>query len=86
MSKKVTLYTMSNCGHCVQAHAFLTELLGPDGFTMVRTDMLLGEDRNDAMRRLRQVTHEPVFPIIFVGDDEVIGFKKDKIKALLDVE
>ncbi|BCS89771.1 glutaredoxin family protein [Pseudodesulfovibrio sediminis] len=86
MSKDVTLYALSTCVHCHNTRDFLTEMLGIDGFKCVFTDRLSGDERNDTMRMLRSVNSELSFPTIVIGDDVVLGFKKDKIRELVEAD
>jgi len=86
MSKEVTLYALSTCVHCHNTREFLTDKLGIDGFKCVFTDRLSGEEKNDTMRLMRQVNSQLSFPTIVIGDDVILGFKKDKIIELLEID
>ncbi|QGY40375.1 glutaredoxin family protein [Pseudodesulfovibrio cashew] len=83
MSKEITLYTISNCPHCNKTRELLTELVGANGFKWVFTDRLFGDERNEAMRRLRAINPDIAFPVTFIGDESVVGYKEDHIRELL---
>ena len=83
MKQDVTLYAISTCVHCTRTKELLLELLGQDGFTCVYTDRLSGDERNVTIRILRRVNPDLSFPTTVIGDAVVIGFKEDKLRALL---
>lgn len=77
----VKVYGLLSCPHCRQAREFLTEQ-GVE-FDYVYLDLLLGEEKGDAMRELRKINPEVTFPTLLIGDKVIIGFKKDRIAEAL---
>ena len=79
----VTLYALRTCTHCRQAKEFLQShrIL----FRTIYLDLLLGEERSEAMRQLRSVNPAYSFPTITVGQKVIVGFKKDEIASALSI-
>ncbi|MFY9940807.1 MAG: glutaredoxin family protein [Desulfobacterales bacterium] len=77
----VTLYSLMTCSHCKDAKKYLRDQ-GVD-FRLIQIDLLVGEERNAAMRALRQLNPECSFPTIQVGDTAIVGFKPDLLHQVL---
>lgn len=77
----VTFYSLMTCSHCKDAKKYLRDR-GVD-FRLIQMDLLVGEDRNAAMRTLRQLNPECSFPTIQVGDTVIVGFKPDQLRQAL---
>ncbi|MFZ7124567.1 MAG: glutaredoxin family protein [Desulfobacterales bacterium] len=80
-TQQITLYALQTCGHCKDTKEFLKGRGIP--FETIYVDMLAGDERNDAMRDLRRINPSCTFPTVRIGDQTVVGFKKDEIKAAL---
>ena len=79
----VTLYALMTCSHCKDAKKYLKEQ-GVD-FRLIQMDLLVGEERNDAMRALRKLNPECSFPTVQIGETVIVGFKPDQLRRALDV-
>lgn len=76
--KKVTIYSTPTCHFCHMAKDFLTSKGIPFEDFNVATDL---EKRKEMMDKSGQMG----VPVIFIEDQMVVGFDKDKIVSLLDI-
>jgi len=76
--KKVTIYSTPTCHFCHMAKDFLTSKGIPFEDFNVSTDL---EKRKEMMDRSGQMG----VPVIFIDDQMVVGFDKDKIVSLLGI-
>lgn len=74
----VTLYALQTCAHCKSTRKYL-EALNAD-FKTIYVDMLTGDERNSALRRLRKLNPGMTFPTVVTQDTVIVGFKKDEIE------
>lgn len=74
--KEVTIYTTDTCGYCKMAKDFFTENNVQYADYNVGTDL---EKRKEMIERSGQMG----VPVIFVGDDMVVGFDKSRLSELL---
>lgn len=75
--EKVIVYTSSTCPYCVAAKEYLNENNVEFEEKNVTVDT---EARNELISKgYRGV------PVIIVGDEEVVGFDKDRLEALLNL-
>ena len=75
--KQVIIYSTPNCTYCAQAKEFFKE----KGIAFTEHDVSAdAEKRQEMIEKSGQMG----VPVIFVGDEMVIGFAKDKIEELLD--
>lgn len=78
---KIKLYGLLSCAHCREAREYL---LGQGvEFDYVYLDLLVGDEKSDTMRELRKINPEVTFPTILIGDNIIVGFKKDQIDEAL---
>lgn len=77
----IVLYGLQTCSHCKSVR----KLLQAQGVTFktVYVDMLVGDARSTAMRRLKKLNPAVSFPTLSVGGTIIVGFKKDAIEAAL---
>jgi glutaredoxin-like protein NrdH len=78
---RIKMYTLSTCGHCRAAKAFLNEIGAKYDYTDV--DLLEGEERQNAIRELRKINQRLTFPTIVIGDTVIVGNNPDAIKRAL---
>lgn len=79
MDKQVTIYSTPSCHFCHMAKEFFTEK------GVQYTDYDVGADlekRQEMMEKSGQMG----VPVIFIGDEMVIGFDKGKIAGMLGIE
>jgi glutaredoxin-like YruB-family protein len=78
MDKQVTIYSTPTCHFCQMSKEFFKE----NGVTYteynVATDL---EKRQEMIQKSGQMG----VPVIFVGNDMVVGFDKEKLSSLLGV-
>lgn len=79
--KNIMLYGLSSCSHCKSVRNMLLE--SKVKFDWVNVDMLVGDERNDTMRRVKKLNPRVSFPTLVVGDEVIVGFKQDKIREAL---
>ena len=80
---QVTLYSLQTCGHCREAKIFLQQ--NQIAFRTVYMDLLVGEERNETMRRLRSINPACSFPTITVDQEVIVGFKEEKLRRALSL-
>lgn len=83
LQKKIKLYTLSTCSHCMRTKRFFNE----NGINMefVDVDLLSGAERERIMNEVRKLNPDCSFPTICIGDTIIIGFHEDKLKKALDL-
>lgn len=72
----VVVYTSSTCPYCTLAKNYLSEKGIPYTEKNVQTD-------KDARKELMTMGHMGV-PVLVVDGQEIVGFDKEKLDALLD--
>lgn len=80
-NRPIVLYALQTCSHCKDAKRWLQERQVP--FRTIYVDMLVGDERNDTLRRLRRINPSISFPTLLVGETPIVGFKKETILAAL---
>jgi glutaredoxin len=79
----VTLYALQTCVYCREAKIFLQEHQIP--FRTAYMDLLVGEERNETMRRLRSLNPASSYPTITVNQEVIVGFKEEKLRRVLSL-
>lgn len=78
MDKKVTIYSTPTCHFCQLTKDFLTENNVPYTDFNVQTDL---EKRQEMIDKSGQMG----VPVIFVDDEMIVGFDKEKLSSLVGV-
>lgn len=78
MDKNITIYSTPTCHFCQLTKEFLTEHNIPYTDYNVASDL---EKRQEMIEKSGQMG----VPVIFVGDDMIVGFDKEKLSALVGV-
>lgn len=78
MEKNITIYSTPTCHFCQLTKEFLTEHNVPYTDYNVATDL---EKRQEMIEKSGQMG----VPVIFVGDDMIVGFDKEKLSQLVGV-
>lgn len=80
---KIMMYSISTCGFCKAAKAFLKEHDIP--FDFIDIDLLEQEEKRKALKeaRTRAGKDRLSFPTIFIGDTVIIGFKEHEVRKAL---
>jgi glutaredoxin-like protein NrdH len=79
----VHLYSLSTCGHCKDAKEFLNKC--GVNYDCVDIDTLDPEQRRIFLEKIKKLNPQCTFPTIVIGDNVVVGFKKDEIKEDLGI-
>jgi glutaredoxin-like protein NrdH len=79
----VELYSLSTCSHCQDTKEFLNKC-GID-YHCVDVDKLEPEQRRIFLEKIKKLNPQCTFPTIVIGDNVVVGFKKDEIKEDLGI-
>ena len=72
----VTLYALSTCPYCRMTKNEVD-------YELVEVDLLEGDEKTDAVAKVKELSGGTSFPVLKAGDEIVVGFNKPKIKALL---
>lgn len=78
----ITLYALSTCVHCKHAKEYLEE--HNQEYDCIYVDRLSGEERNETIRTVKKFNPNLSFPTVVIGDDVIVGFKKEAIDQALE--
>lgn len=76
------MYGLSTCGWCAKARAWLDD--GVDGYDLIYVDLLDDDDRRRVMDELRARVERLGFPVVFFGDECVVGYKPGEYERLAE--
>jgi len=76
--KNVTIYSTPSCIHCQHAKEFFKEN------SIDYTDYDVSQDQEKRQEMVEKSGQMGV-PVIFVGDEMIVGFDKDKLSQLLEM-
>jgi glutaredoxin-like protein NrdH len=80
----VAFYGLSTCIWCKRTRQFLES--EKVKFEYVYVDLLHGQEREEAIKRIKQWNPAVSFPTVVVDDAQcVVGFKPDKLKEILEL-
>ena len=82
--KKIKLYTLSTCSHCMRTKRFFNEH-GIDT-EIVDVDLLTGADRERVMNEVRKLNPDCTFPTICIDDAVIVGFNEEKLRNTLGLK
>jgi glutaredoxin-like protein NrdH len=77
---KPRMFGLSTCGWCAKARAWLDQNYAEYDVTYI--DKLEGVERDQAMSYLQGKGLRLSFPILFFGDEAVVGYKPDEYERL----
>lgn len=80
----VKVYALSTCIHCRNAKKYLDEC--GVKYNCVHVDELMGEERKNIVKELKDHNPAVSFPTIVIKDTVVVGYHKDKIDKALKGE
>jgi glutaredoxin-like protein NrdH len=83
-TRKIYLYTLSTCSHCIRTKKFFKDQGIDVEFTDV--DLLEGAEREKVMNEVRKLNPDCTFPTICIGDHVVVGFNEGKIREALGLK
>ena len=77
--KKVKIYSLPTCPHCIDAKAFLKEK------KIDFEDIDISKNQKAADEMVEKTGQRGV-PVLEIGEDIIIGFDKEKISDILGLE
>jgi glutaredoxin-like protein NrdH len=77
----VKVYALSTCPYCRMARKYLDDE-GVD-YDVTEVDKLEGQERDDVVAKVRELTGGASFPVVVIGDEVLVGFNKSRMKELL---
>jgi glutaredoxin-like protein NrdH len=80
-NSKITLYALSTCIWCKKTKEFLSSL--GVAFDYIYVDLLKGEERSNAIEKIKQYNPSISFPTIIIGEKCIVGYKEKEIKEAL---
>ncbi|MCL4465129.1 MAG: glutaredoxin [Chloroflexi bacterium] len=78
------MYGLSTCGWCAKARAWLEA--NADGFDLVYVDLLEANEREQLVAKLQERVGRVAFPMIFFGEECVVGYQPEEYERLLERE
>jgi glutaredoxin len=78
----VKLYALSTCPWCKKAKLFFTQKQIP--FDFIEVDLLEGEEQENAVKEVRLLVGDAVFPVTVIGEEVILGFKPDDFDEALE--
>ncbi len=81
--KKPMLYTLSTCVHCSAAKRFLKE--NDIEYDYVDVDKLDGDEKDDVLSQMMEVSGSMRFPTIVIGKKVIIGFYENKLREAFGI-
>ena len=81
----ILCYGLSTCIHCKHAREFLDQ--HKEMYKFIYVDLLEGEERNEALNKMRQYNPQLSFPTIIIDDGErvIVGFQREELLQYLDL-
>lgn len=77
----VHLYALSTCPYCRMTKKYLEE--NGVSYELTEVDLLEGEDKQDAIAKVKELSGGTSFPVLVVGEQIVVGFNKPRITQVL---
>jgi glutaredoxin len=54
-------------------------------FDILEVDLLEGDERAEAIAKVKELSNGTSFPVVVVDDEVIVGFNKKRIKELLSL-
>ena len=82
-SRHIMLYALSTCGWCRKTKQLLDDLGVEYNYEYV--DKLQGEEREEAMRKIKAWNPSCSFPTVVLDDEKcIVGYREDEIREALE--
>jgi glutaredoxin len=79
----VRVFALSTCPYCRMARKYLDE--NDVAHDVTEVDLLTGQEREDAIAEVKDLSGGTSFPVIIVDEEVIVGFNKKRMKELLDL-
>ena len=80
---QVKLFALSTCPYCRMTKKFLDK--GGVEYELTEVDLLEGDERDEAVEHVKEISGGASFPVVVIGDEVIVGFNKRRMKELLDL-
>jgi glutaredoxin-like protein NrdH len=82
-SRHIMLYALSTCGWCRKTKQLLDDLGVEYNYEYV--DKLQGEEREEAMRKIKAWNPSCSFPTVVLDNEEcIVGYREDELRGALE--
>ena len=78
----ITVYALSTCPYCHQTRALLTER--GVAFDVIEVDKLAGDERSEAVARVKALSGGTSFPVVVHGEQVIVGFDRPRLEQLAE--
>ena len=78
---RVFLYALSTCGWCKATKQILNNL--GMAYQTLDVDLLPTEEKTQALQQIKPWDPKPIFPILVVGTQHLVGFLPEETRKLL---
>lgn len=80
----VKLFGLSTCPWCKKAKHYFIQKQIP--FEFIEVDTLEGEEQEKAVKEVRYLAGDAVFPVTVIGEEIILGYKPDDFEEALENE
>ncbi len=80
----VQLYALSTCVHCKAVRDFLES--NNIAYNSVNVDELERQERKKTIKDVKKFNRKGSFPTLVAGEQVVVGFREDELKAVFRIE
>ena len=81
-ARRPFMYGLSTCGWCAKARQWLDENAGP--YDLVYVDKLDAAEQARVMAELRKHAANVGFPMVFFGEECVVGYRPDEYERFAE--
>ncbi|MEO0073287.1 MAG: glutaredoxin family protein [candidate division WOR-3 bacterium] len=80
---RVVLFALSTCGWCRRAKELLDQ--NDIAYDYIFVDQTTGEEREQVVKRVRELNPRGSYPTIEIDGEVVVGFDEERIRELLEL-
>ena len=77
----IRLYALTTCPYCRMTKRYLDD--HSISYEIVEVDLLEGEERQQTIDEVKQLSGGTSFPVLVADDEVVVGFNKSRIADIL---
>jgi len=78
----VKLYALSTCPWCKKAKQYFDQK--QISYEFIEVDLLEGEEEDKALKEVRFLVGDAVFPVTVIGEEIILGYKPDDFEEALE--